>query len=280
MYIQAVLACFLLLYSVASQATLVKWHNSLEDSTWTFTGSATECTLSQPVQGFGTLSFNLQAGKPLSFQLSSNRVKQDTYFIALHVMPPAWENFAPFELEGVGSAIVSGITSKMVINNAAPMFEQLMQGHWLNVAISVASGAANIEVSNVRFTRASDEFLACQNRLLPMGFSQVRDNTFFLSPYSTKLSELDLMRLDGIARYIEAKGNIKKVLVDGYMNSNARNSIKLRQSKEIADELASLLIERGVSPKLISVRVHGGRYPKEKGQPADKGRIRVRVVQQ
>ena len=136
-----------------------------------------------------------------------------------------------------------------------------------------------VEVSNVRFPTAAMDFLNCKNQLLPMSYREVRDSTFYLSPSSTALTREEWHRVEGIAQYLQSQQNIKAVLVDGYMNSQARNSVKLRQSKEMADEVASLFVEKGIAPSLIEVRAHGGRYPQEEGQPAGKGRVRVRIVQ-
>lgn len=251
----------------------------MDDSTWLFNGNVHQCKVSQDIDGFGVVSLIAGAGESLTLHMKSNAIDGQSQYIGVTAIPASWDRFEPYAVEGLGTTTVSPLTGEIIIADAAPILDLLHRGNWIALSLSLASQPVQIEVSNVRFPTAVAAFLDCKNQLLPMSYRQVRDSTFYLSPFSTELTSEEWHRIDGIAKYIKLKRNIKAVLVDGYMNSQVRNSLKLRQSKEMADEVASLFIEKGIAPSLIEVRAHGGRYPQDEGQPAGKGRVRVRIVQ-
>ncbi|MGF1726610.1 OmpA family protein [Photobacterium nomapromontoriensis] len=279
MYTRIVLASFLLFFSFASNSSQNKWNNDLDDSTWLFKGNAHQCKISQDIDGFGMVSLINNAGESLSLHIKSNEIDSATKYVGMNAIPASWERFKPYKIKGLGKITLSPLTGEMVIADAAPILDLLHRGDWFELSLSVAGQVTLVDVSNVRFPAAVAAFLDCKNQLLPMSYRQVRDSTFYLSPFSTELTTEEWYRIDGIVKYIKSQRNIKAVLVDGYMNSHQRDSMKLRQSKEMADEVASLFVEKGIAPSLIEVRAHGGRYPKEEGQPASKGRVRVRIVQ-
>lgn len=279
MYIRVALGAFLLLHPFVSFSSQNIFKNDLDESFWLFSGNAHQCRLSQDVDGFGLVSLIADAGEPLVFNMQSNDIDGSLTFQGVQATPASWDRFEPYSLSPLGAVTVSSLTGEVLIEEAAPILDALYQGDWVHIGLMQADKPLTVAVSNVRFPTAVTDFLDCKNQLLPMGYRQVRDSTFYLSPNAATLTAEEWHRIDGIARYIRSQNTIKAVLVDGYMNSNARSSVKLRQSKDIADEVASLFVEKGIAPALIEVRAHGGRYPQDENQPAGKGRVRVRIVQ-
>ena len=85
----------------------------------------------------------------------------------------------------------------------------------------------------------------------------------------------DVTYLKTLALYIQQDKAVKKVLIDGYTDDMGTSIANRVMSEERADEVASHLIEFGVSKNKLEIRAHGNRYPPVQPLAATKHNRRV-----
>ena len=110
----------------------------------------------------------------------------------------------------------------------------------------------------------------------------MRDLVLNYSSGQKKLSSNQKNTLNNLIDYLEADNQIEKILIDSHTDNIGNAIANLQLSKERADDVATYLIDYGVSKDLLEIRAHGDRYPIAKNN-TKKGlsinrRVTIRVL--
>ncbi|PSU47197.1 sodium-type flagellar protein MotY precursor [Photobacterium frigidiphilum] len=283
MVIKSIITLLVLVVSCTVCAGDNVWISPLDSSTWVFFGSKTECVISHDVEGFGVVKIIAEAGVGTRLEIISKELKNLTDDHSVDSMPAYWAVEKVNNINYQGNVSFSLLTSELVFNNADEVFERLDQGEWIKIGLN-GHGQKNdtVVISNVNFELPAKRFLSCKDDLILLNYQQVRSSEFYYPSGSTLVSKLDIRTAYGIAEYVKVIRSIKKVLIDGYSDSQGRSTVNLRISRERAEEMAALLIEFGVPQKMIQIRSHGDRYPIADNALADgrkkNRRVTVRLI--
>ncbi|PSV42949.1 OmpA family protein [Photobacterium indicum] len=283
MVIKSIITILALVVSCTVCAGDNVWISPLDSSTWVFSGNKTECVISHDVEGFGVVKIIAEAGVGTRLEIKSKELKNLTGEHSVNSMPAFWAVEKVSNINYQGNISFSLLTSELIFNNADEIFERLDQGEWIKVGLN-EQGQKNdtLVISNVNFELSAKRFLSCKDDLILLNYQQVRSSEFYYPSGSTLVSKSDVRTVYGIAEYVKVIRSIKKVLIDGYSDSQGRSTVNLRVSRERAEEMAALLIEFGVPQNMIQIRSHGDRYPIADNALADgrkkNRRVTVRLI--
>lgn len=283
MVIKSIITILALVVSCTVCAGDNVWISPLDSSTWVFSGNKTECVISHDVEGFGVVKIIAEAGVGTRLEIKSKELKNLTGEHSVNSMPAFWAVEKVSNINYQGNISFSLLTSELIFNNADEIFERLDQGEWIKVGLN-EQGQKNdtLVISNVNFELSAKRFLSCKDDLILLNYQQVRSSEFYYPSGSTLVSKSDVRTAYGIAEYVKVIRSIKKVLIDGYSDSQGRSTVNLRVSRERAEEMAALLIEFGVPQNMIQIRSHGDRYPIADNALADgrkkNRRVTVRLI--
>jgi len=236
--------------------------SALDNSRWVFSGNNTLCSIVHEIKDFGVAKIIAEAGEELRIELKSNELREQTEYRSVYKVSPVWERDTPQYIDDIGEVVYSQSTGELVINNADSVFERLKLGAWVKIIINNGRQINDgVILSNINFEAPAEDFIACRNKLIPVNYQQVRNSEFYFSSGSTTVSKNSYRALRGISEYVKATSSISKILIDGYSDNRGRTGVKLRMSRERAEEVAALLIEFGIPRSMIQIRSHGDRYP-------------------
>ncbi|WP_338046939.1 OmpA family protein [Photobacterium alginatilyticum] len=276
-----ILLLLLASFSVYSQENVKV--SALDNSRWAFSGDNTLCSIEHEIKGFGIAKLIAEAGEELRLELKSNEITNLTVLHSVYEISPVWKSNNAKFIDSLGDANNSNATGEIIVNKAGAIFERLKSGSWIKVIIN-AGRQLNDEIvlSNINFEAPAEAFVACRNSLIPVNYQQIRNNVFYFDSGSSDVSKNSHRTLMGIAEFVSATQSISKILVDGYSDSQGRTGVKLRMSRERAEEVASLLIEYGIPRSMLQIRSHGDRYPVEDNAEAagrqKNRRVSVRLI--
>lgn len=155
------------------------------------------------------------------------------------------------------------------------------QGAWLDTVVGFGDEQLRLTFTNTESDLAITQYQQCLNNMSPLSWDQARDHeiSFEVGQRIVK-KPTDLLFLKNLVRYISLDGNVTKVMVDGHTDNVGSPLANRLLSKERADDIASRLVEFGLSKKLLEVRAHGQRYPvvmnSAKGQSSNR-RVLIRL---
>ncbi|MCW8330709.1 OmpA family protein [Photobacterium sp. SDRW27] len=276
-----ILLILLLSFSVYSRENVKI--SALDNSQWVFSGNNTICSMAHEIKGLGVAKIIAEAGEELRLELKSNQLTELTEYRSVYRVPPVWSRDTAKYIDDIGEVFYSQATGNLIINSANSVFEHLKQGAWIKVILNNGRQINDgVVLSNINFAVPAEAFAACRNNLMPVNYQQVRNSEFYFESGSTTLSKYSHRALGGISEYVKATPSISKILIDGYSDNRGRTGVKLRMSKERAEEVAALLIEFGIPHTMIQIRSHGDRYPiannaHEAGRKKNR-RVTVRLI--
>ncbi|WP_299019568.1 OmpA family protein [uncultured Photobacterium sp.] len=257
--------------------------SALDNSQWTYNGNKTMCSISHEIETFGIAEIIAEAGEETRLEIKSNELKKQVAYRSIYEISPVWATGSEKPIYDIGMIDFSPITGELVIHQAGSVFDKLKNGTWIKVLLKDERQITDgVVLSNINFLQPAEEFLKCRNNLLPVNYQQVRNSEFYFVSGSTSVSRESLRALRGISEYIKETASISKVLIDGHSDNRGRTGVKLRMSRERAEEVAAALIEFGIPHKMIQIRSHGDRYPiadnaQELGRKKNR-RVTVRLI--
>ncbi|WP_299002546.1 OmpA family protein [uncultured Shewanella sp.] len=272
------LICMLFVYLAipnSASAAVTHYQTPLEQAKWSFNGNVFYCQLQHKIQGFGQLTLKALPGEALKLQLDTDWLSLKNTQSQAQVIPSSWQIDNPSRHSTQLWWLGRSASSQENIN---PFLEALDQGQSWQVNITSDNGASyQIQANPVNTKKVVNQFRHCRQALLPKPFSYVRRIDFQFDSGSSQLNADHDQDLNAIVRYVLADNSIKEILVDGHADAVGEHLANLVLSKERADEVASRLVELGLSSKMIQVRNHGARAPKASNNN-DKGRLYNRRV--
>jgi len=258
----SILLLLLASFSVYSQEAVKV--SALDNSQWVFSGNNTLCSIVHEIKGFGVAKIIAEAGEELRIELKSSELTNLTELRSVYEVSPVWKVENTKYIDDIGEVNYSQSTGEIIVNDADSVFESLKRGAWIKVVINNGRQFNDeVVLSNINFPTPAEDFTVCRNQLIPVNYQQIRNSEFYFQSGSSQVSKNSHRTLVGITEYVKATSSIGKILIDGYSDNRGRTGVKLRMSRDRAEEVASLLIEYGIPRKMIQIRSHGDRYPVE-----------------
>lgn len=275
-------ACALSL-AVSASSMALEYGSSIEDTTWSVTGSVFECRFAQTIPRYGEAVFFHQAGEDVKFQLYAKRNLLDYTQAQVSITPPPWR---PSRYsESLGSVQVqqdkSGPYLTLDSKRTNQFIHALLDGQWPVISHHTyydEKEFVKLHVSSIGFPDFYPIYLSCVDQLLHYNFKQVANSKVlfdeggdsFLDPQDTKV-------LDRVAYYIQHDPRVFIVYLDGHTDNTGKRFDNREVSRARVENVERYLVKKGINPDIITTRFHGERYPIADNATA-KGRAQNRRV--
>ncbi len=254
-----------------------------DSAEWKLRRSSLECRLSQPIPYFGEAVFRKRAGESAEFLLASNqRLLSGDARLALEAPPwlqktqsiplanvPVQAGSDPVRLsETVAERILEGLMEGLM-----PVFEQLPS--------MSRTGHSRVSLVPVNFRAAYGDYRDCLGGLLPTSFAQSARTRISYPGGGYEVDDAGRAKLDVLLQHLSLLKDVKAIYIDGYSDDTGRRPQNLELSKQRAQAVVDYLVDKGIDPKIITMRYYGSRYPIAKGRSAaaraENRRVTVRV---
>ncbi|NRD71711.1 OmpA family protein [Shewanella sp. VB17] len=256
--------CSLFIILINSELALAKvfhYQTEFEQAKWDYSGDRYQCKIEHKVSGFGQFKLIAEPGSPVKLQLIADWVTFNNKQSTLSVQAPSWKR--DNHSNSTQTLLVwhdNMASSQKAIN---PFIEGLEQGaSWQASIVATEGDTYLVETTPIATQAIAQKFKLCRHNLLPKPFSYVRRVDLPFNSGSSKLQLAHEADLEAIAQYVAVDNSIVKILVDAHADGSGKRLANLVMSQERADEVASRLIELGITKNMVEVRHHGDRSPK------------------
>ncbi len=245
---------------VALPGTAPQYTPAMDQSQWRISGDQFQCRMEQDLGAMGTLAFSKEPASAIEMQLTMHAAHLELQDVQGQVVTAGWQ---PEQLAPAVQFSPTFINAKVArfIEQVPVVMQQLQQGYWLQLVLDMPNQEISLTVPAIKSSAALAEFQKCIDALLPLSWAQAREFQLFYPVNERQPSADDVAYLKTLARYIQQDKAVKKVLIDGYTDDMGSSIANRVMSEERADEVASHLIEFGVSKNKLEIRAHGNRYP-------------------
>ena len=251
-----------LLAGIPSQAAVLEYGASLDQSSWRLTGDTPlECRLEHFIPGYGSGSFISRAGKQinLDFELRPLRPNAKVQTVTLRSSSPHWRPGVPDT--GLGTIRFYKQFDGLVEGRTAwTMAGELEQGRFPEFVFRdwYHSGkAVQVSVSAVGFYPRYQSFLMCLQSLLPYTFEDIAFTALNYEKNSDQLTPYSQRRLGMIGEYLKADPSIDMLVINAYTDSYGGRWPNQKLSERRAKAIKSYFAAQGVDPLRIEVDGHG-----------------------
>lgn len=264
------------LWLTSAVATAPQYTPAMDQSEWRISGDQFQCRMEQDLGALGTLAFSKEPARAIEMQLTMHAAHLELQDVQGHVVTAGWQ---PEQVAPAVQFSPTFINAKVArfIEQVPVVMQQLQQGYWLQLMLDLPGQEITLTVPNIKFTSALAKFQSCIDALLPLSWAQAREFQLFFPLNERQPSTDDVAYLKTLALYIQQDKAVKKVLIDGYTDDMGSSIANRVMSEERADEVASHLIEFGVSKNKLEIRAHGNRYPAAAGNKTQSHNRRVLV---
>lgn len=249
---------------------------AMDQSQWHVSGDQFQCRMEQDLGAMGTLAFSKEPARVIEMQLTMHAAHLELQDVQGQIVTAGWQ---PEQLAPVVQFSPTFINAKVArfIEQVPLVMQQLQQGYWLQLVLDMPGQEVTLTVPNIKSGQALANFQSCIDGLLPLSWEQAREFQLFFPLNVRQPSADDATHLKTLALYIQQDKAVKKVLIDGYTDDMGTSIANRVMSEERADEVASRLIEFGVSKNKLEIRAHGNRYPAGAGNKTQSHNRRVLV---
>lgn len=265
--------------TLALTDTVPQYTPAMDQSQWHVSGDQFQCRMEQDLGAMGTLAFSKEPARVIEMQLTMHAAHLELQDVQGQIVTAGWQ---PEQLAPAIQFSPTFVNAKVArfIEQVPQVMQQLQQGYWLQLVVDMPGQEVTLTVPSIKSNQAMVSFQHCIDGLLPLSWEQAREFQLFFPPHERQPSADDTTHLKTLALYIQQDKAVKKVLIDGYTDDMATSIANRVMSEERADEVASRLIELGVSKKKLEIRAHGNRYPAGTGKnnPSHNRRVLVRLI--
>lgn len=243
-------------------ADALEFGSGLETSVWSAAGNNQECVLEHEVPGYGLGRFRHRAGATREFELATEDPRFDSGTLSVAAEPPPWRphlastRLADLKHEG-GVVGVNGDLSSRMLGSLTRGYEVVVSGpmQFSNTA------RVRVLLSATRFEAAYQEFVACENKLLPASFAQIERSRIAYGSGGHGVPAAATRVLEEVAGYVTADPTVTRIYVDGHTDDKGLARDNVAMSRRRAEAVAAYLVDAGVPAGIIVTRYHGDKYP-------------------
>jgi outer membrane protein OmpA-like peptidoglycan-associated protein len=252
----------LITLAISSQANAFRYLTSLEDSDWETEASPYACALKHMIEGYGYGVFVHEAGEKRVFQLNGHGFGFANKPIQLISDPPNWlpnRDQTLLSVLGLKKDRVE-VRGELITQMMAELVSGMLVS-FNGILADSENQTFDIVLSAAGFHEAYEQYLLCEQKLLPVNFRQVERTRIQYQSAETDFSSGDQRQLDNIAVYLMTDKSIRSIYVDGYTDDAGLKRDNVTVSKIRAELVTNYLLDKGVSKEMIVTRYHGESYP-------------------
>ncbi|MBD3671108.1 MAG: OmpA family protein [Gammaproteobacteria bacterium] len=260
------------------------FYTPIHDAGWRTDTGVLQCSLSQQIPNFGTVTFTSYAGGnfTLMYNLEREKPVRPVQKAVLSAEPPPWrQNIRASEI--TTTTLVPGKKAIIFSRDAAlralyelekGMAPTLHFADWVD-----ARDQMRVTTTAVRLKEALTEFQVCSGNLHPDGFEDVNRRTLYFKPDNIELNPKYYEDLNRIADYVKVDDAIERVVIKGYADDRGPEQYNEELSQMRVDTIRNYLLDRGVSEgKLVSI-YFGEMQAKSSGRSEDR-RVEIELIRE
>ncbi|MCH1929350.1 OmpA family protein [Shewanella sp. A25] len=237
------------------------WRQSYEGGRWDLADSPFKCSLTQLIPGIGEIRIERKPEEKSKLILKLDSPETTITQASVIVKQADWQreiaDFAPFSAEGeIERAKISfkGISQEVL--------SAIGKGAWLDFRFEQGSRLQSIVFTNNQGRAAIEDYRSCISHMAPLSWETARDTVLFYDPKDLQLhSAENRKRINDLVNYMTFDNKVTKVLVDGHSDNLGDSMANRAMSQQVADDVASRLVDSGLTPSKLEIRAHGNRYP-------------------
>lgn len=251
----------LLCLGLSLPVAALTFQTRLEQVQWKVEGDQFECRLSQPIADFGSGEFVRKAGEQPIFRLKAGERWLGQGKATLLAAAAPWQP----GLRDINLGQVSINPSNIPLTSDQPqgmrLLSGLLEGRSPLIRHHTEQGdALEVRVLPANFMPAYREFTACNSKLLPVNFQQIRMSQINF-PDGIELDEINRAKLDIILDYLKADPSVNHIQLDGHSDNSGNRLANRDLSRRRALAVFDYLKSQGFPEDQITLRFHGERYP-------------------
>jgi len=253
---------------------------TLESSTWEAGSSPLLCTLSHPVELFGTAEFYQEAGFQQRFRFFVDQAPIRKGTTTVYSRPPGWKhdqlereigqyNYQPGETPFRFKRDVSLRLMAELEKGMTPVFSFKDWGDGRDNVVAALSG--------VRFREALGKFRVCTGQIIPYDFAKVRNTGIYFATAKFTLTAKAKRQLDAVAAFLTRDPSVKHAKVEGHADDRGTHSYNNTLSEQRALAVREYLLKKKVPAEKLLVRYFGKRKPVKANNSAKSRALNRRV---
>jgi sodium-type flagellar protein MotY len=256
--------------------TAAQYMPAMDQAQWQISGDQFQCTMQQNLGAMATLGFSKEPARSIEMQLTMHASHLELQDVQGQIVTAGWQQNQQAPLVQLSPVFINTKMARF-IEQVPLVMQQLQQGYWLQLTLDMPGQEITLTVPSIKSSSALADFQSCIDKLLPLSWAQAREYQLFYHQSERQPSADDIAYLKTLARYIQQDSKVKKVLIDGYTDDMGTSIANRVMSEERADEVASHLMDFGVSKNKLEIRAHGNRYPAAAGTKTQSHNRRVLI---
>lgn len=247
---------FLILLSSTVQAE--QFQSPITDTQWQVIESPLECTLSQPIEGFGSAKFNRKTGDEFSLVFTTHSYPSTQSNARFEIAEAPWQNSDQrLHLVSIPTTNnqtkfeLSGALAKQALNH-------IQEGRFPTLRYRSLNSSEDISVllSTVHLSSSMPAFQQCLENLHPDSFEDIRKLTIYFGLEKAELSLKDQAALRRIADYVKVDSSVKRISISGHTDNHGRRRLNAPLSEARAIVVKNFLVDQDVPENLIVTSYH------------------------
>lgn len=274
----------LFFFSMPIFATTIHYQGEMDKTIWQTELQFDRCEIYTQIQQQGLkVSFIVTPGEALSLSVYSGiHSSMDLEQSFAEVINAPWKHGKlPVQRQIMAESITGNEINFQ--QGVEDLFQQMLAGYWLQVN-SMSDLGVNyiVSIPTIFLHKETQSFNQCVSKLPVINYEKINRIAFNYKRNQYRPNKKQTDNLSKISDYIKKDASIIKVLIDGHSDNTGNSGQNLRLSQLRADEIAQILINNAISPDLIEIRGHGGRYPAADNNSAEgrekNRRVSIRLV--
>lgn len=259
----------LCLLSATSTAAVRVYEASVDTAEWQSisiprdTTEKLQCRLYLGIPQYGAAIFAHPAGDDMQFFMRVDR-KVSAKKAALYSLPSPWQSQPRSKKMANVKVGQHGAYFKKKGLIAWDMIAELEKGYrpTLNyVEKSPHGDEVEVRLSPVSFQSAYNEYLDCEEKLLPFAYKDVKTTKIYFGFDDHGLTDEAKQQLERLKRYVVVDKSIKNIRLDAHTDSKGRPYYNNLLAKKRARSVQEALMEMGIQEALFKTRIHGEARP-------------------
>jgi len=253
----------LFFFSMPVFATTIHYQGEMDKTIWQTKLQFDRCEIYTEIQQQGLkVSFIVTPGEALSLSVYSGiHSSMDLEQSFAEVINAPWKHG---KLPAQRQIMAESITGNEINfqQGVEDLFQKMLAGYWLQVN-SMSDLGVNyiVSIPTIFLHKETRSFNQCISKLPTINYDKINRLAFNYRENQYQPNEKQTENLIKISDYIKKDSSVVKILIDGHSDNTGNSGQNVRLSKLRADEIAQVLINNAISPDLIEIRGHGGRYP-------------------
>lgn len=273
------LALFPLPLLAAVQTFGLSLDRAIQPSAWQSSGDRNRCEFRQPIDGFGVVIFEREAGGKIQLRFKSDRPFLQKQPLELFAVPPSWNHR---DLPRTLEAIPAQTTQNLKLNETIALqtlntLERGLNAQLRQTAATPNDSALEINLNALNLQPHYGQFLACIRDLYPYKFEAVERSKLYFASGQNGLTAKEKGRLDQLIAYVKADPSVKAVEILGYTDSQGFTAQNEEVARKRAEAVQEYLQSKGAGHLEVYLHSFGERKPFASNKTAQ-GRATNRVV--